>query len=81
MQKIFSTIMHIFPLVYIWLLQPGSWQFVLSKWYLPMPLPSPSLDVVQCRRSQTELSLRGTREKNEKLPPDDNALTRGFTIL
>lgn len=63
-----------------WLLLLGSWQFVLSKWDLPVPLPCPSLDVVQCHRSQTELSLRGMKEKMEKLPPDDNALTHGFTI-
>lgn len=51
----------------LWLL--GSWQFVLSKWYLPVLLPCPSLDVVQCRRSQTELSLRGIRgEKRRSFP-------------
>lgn len=60
--------------------QLGSWQFVLSKWYLPVPLRCPSLDVVQCRRSQTELSPCGIRKggkKTEKLPsPDDNTHTQ-----
>ncbi len=75
MHNIFGTgtLMHTVPLVFFskrWLLLLGSWQFVLSKWYLPVPLPCPSLDVVQCRRSQTELSLRGIRgKKNGEASP------------
>lgn len=62
----------------LWLL--GSWQFVLSKWYLPVPLPCPSLDVVQCCRSQTELSLRGIRGEKWRSFLQTITLTHGFTI-
>lgn len=64
----------------LWLLLLGSWQFVLSKWYLPVPLPCPSLDVVQCRRSQTELSLRGIRG-GKKWRSFPQMITRSHTVL
>lgn len=53
MHKILGTctpLLTAVPLVFLserWLLLLGSWQFVLSKWYLHVPLPCPSLDVVQ----------------------------------
>lgn len=86
LQKIVSTctipdkvsLFFLFPKLW----QLGSRQFVLSKWYLPVPLRCPSLDVVQCRRSQTELSLCGIREgekkKRRSFPPQTITLTHSF---